>query len=341
MATVTNPDFDAAALNSVEPDTATRHQLRLAHLSDLEVPREVVGDIFAKATESSLVLRLPGARQIPVGIGETVVRVGGTEPEAGQVGGTTLVSREGAVKPYTGVSWANKVFSPCKFAATITESSEFEEADPEGFAASIETKMVSAIYRAVDMAVLHGKDNITGAALNGIATNGYINATTNRVNLDGVANDAMYDTLLDGYAKVVDNDLDYDFTGWAADKRVRVPLLRAKDAEGRPAFQTSPDLRESFGSLMGLPVEFGKAVSGAIGANTDSGVRLFGGDFGQLAFGFANQIKLRRNDTGMAGDINLFETNQVAILIEVTFGWLVNDPEAFVAYTADGNPATS
>src|SRR5690606_14242020 len=64
-------------------------------------PQEVVGDIFSKAQEQSALMTL--GRQVPVGINETVVRVGDQFPEAGQVGtGTTLEDREGAEKPVSG-----------------------------------------------------------------------------------------------------------------------------------------------------------------------------------------------------------------------------------------------
>jgi HK97 family phage major capsid protein len=340
--TVTNPDFDPDAQNSVTPDQADRHQLRLAHLNDEDVPREVVTGLLRKVEEQSLLTRL--GTKIRVGYGDTTIRVDGTNPEAGQVGvGTAVGQREGYEKPRSGFSWNRQSFGPIKLAVIVTASSEFERVDPDGFASEVEGKLVDAISRATDLAAFQNRDAITGSALLGTTLNGYINETTNRINLDGVTGLDLNDAFIDGYEMVNNSSEDFDFNGWAADKRLRGSLMRARNDQGEPVFQAgnSTNLRDQFGNLLGLPLAFGKAVSGLIGASADTGVRLVGGDFGRLFYGFADSIEIKRTNVGSIGAVNLWTTNQVAWMAEVTMGWLVQDPDAFVVYTSDGNPSTS
>jgi HK97 family phage major capsid protein len=117
---------------------------------------------------------------------------------------------------------------------------------------------------------------------------------------------------------------------------MRPHFLTARDPQGNQIFQAALNLTDPFDTIAGLRVEYGKAVAGRIGTSADTGVRMFAGDFSQIVYGYADQITLKRTDVGTIGkdgeQINLWQTNQVAYLVEVTFGWLVNDPSAFVAY---------
>ena len=77
-------------------------------------------------------------------------------------------------------------------------------------------------------------------------------------------------------------------------------------------------------------------MSGRIGAAGGTPVKLIGGDFSQLVYGYATNIEFKRSTETTISDgtntINLWQTNQVAYLVEVTFGWLVNDTNAFVVF---------
>lgn len=291
------------------------------------LPKELVGPVFDKAQEQSLVLRA-GARQIPVGYGETVISTTTQRPEVGQVGGTTTASREGAEKPLSGVGWGSQSFSPIKLATIVTVSEEFANANVDGLYAQITDDLGFAIGRGIDLAVLHNKRPDTGAALVGTAINKSVNATTKRVELDPAGNVA--DQLIAGYSTVVADG--FDFTGFAADPRFRPTLLTARDSNGSPVFQATPNLRDQVDSILGLPVRYGRGVSGQLGAATDTGARAFAGDWSQLVYGYADQVTIRTDRSATVGGVSMFQTNQIALLIEVTFGWLVNDVDAFVAY---------
>jgi hypothetical protein len=77
----------------------------------------------------------------------------------------------------------------------------------------------------------------------------------------------LYADLATGVGKVVDNN--YDFTGFAADKRLMVDAMLSTDSVGRPLFvgqDTTPSLggglTSGAGYLAGLPAYFSQGVSG-------------------------------------------------------------------------------
>lgn len=299
------------------------------------LPKTVVGDIFSKAKDQSILMSL--GKQIPVSINETVITAPGPDPEAGQVGGTTLASREGALKPLTGIDWGTeKSFMPIKLAVIVTVSEEFARENVEGMYSELAGKLSGAIARGADLAVFHGRSALTGAALVGIENNGFLSKTTNEVvlNMAAGANPSLAEQIITGYDLVVeDEEKGYDFTGFAAVPRLRSKLAVARDANGDRILGGGPvSLAAAQSDLLGLPLTYGRIVGGKVGASTRTNVQIIGGDFSQLAYGFADQIKVKVTDTATVGGVSMWQTNQIAILAEATFGWYVNDTDAFVKY---------
>ncbi|AGT20546.1 major capsid protein [Mycobacterium phage Monet] len=335
-----------ATLNELAPNTAgSNHQGRLAHVPSDLLPKEIVGPIFDKAQESSLVLRL--GENIPISYGETIIPTTVKRPEVGQVGvGTSNEQREGGTKPLSGTAWDTRSVSPIKLATIVTVSEEFARMNPAGLYTKLQGDLAYAIGRGIDLAVFHGKSPLTGSALQGIDTNNVIANTTN-VDYLQTGTAPLLDRFLDGY-DLVSANTDVDFNGWAADPRYRARLLRSqayRDANGN-VDPTRINLAAATGDLLGLPVQFGKAVGGDLGAATDSKVRVVGGDFSQLKYGFADEIRVKMSDTATLTDntsptpqtVSMWQTNQIAILIEVTFGWLLGDKQAFIKFVDDEDP---
>ncbi|ACE79764.1 major capsid protein [Mycobacterium phage Ajay] len=335
-----------ATLNELAPNTAgSNHQGRLAHVPSDLLPKEIVGPIFDKAQESSLVLRL--GENIPISYGETIIPTTVKRPEVGQVGvGTSNEQREGGTKPLSGTAWDTRSVSPIKLATIVTVSEEFARMNPAGLYTKLQGDLAYAIGRGIDLAVFHGKSPLTGSALQGIDTNNVIANTTN-VDYLQTGTTPLLDRFLDGY-DLVSANTDVDFNGWAADPRYRARLLRSqayRDANGN-VDPTRINLAAATGDLLGLPVQFGKAVGGDLGAATDSKVRVVGGDFSQLKYGFADEIRVKMSDTATLTDntsptpqtVSMWQTNQIAILIEVTFGWLLGDKQAFIKFVDDEQP---
>lgn len=324
-----------ATLNELAPNTPdVNHQGRLAHVPSDLLPKELVGPIFDKAQETSLVLKM--GQTIPVGYGDTVIPTTVKRPEVGQVGvGTSNEQREGGVKPLSGTAWDTRSFAPIKLATIVTVSEEFARTNPKGLYTKLQGDLAYAIGRGIDLAVFHGKSPLTGSALQGIDTANVIANTTNVKNLTA---GNVYSGLIDGY-DLVSADSNNEFDGWAVDPRYRSTLVREgawRDNNGNidPA---RINLAARGGDVLGLPAQFGRAVGGDLGAATDSGIRVFGGDYSQLRYGFADQIRVKMTDTASISDgtntYSMWQTNQLAILIEVTFGWVLGDKEAFVKFT--------
>lgn len=331
-----------AMLNELAPNSTNDHQGRLAYVPDDLIPKTITSAMFDKAQESSLVLRL--GEQIPISYGETVIPMQTKRPEVGQVGtGTTNALREGGTKPLTGIAWDSKSVQPIKLAGIVTVSSEFARTNPQGFYSKIQSDLGLAIGRGVDLAVFHGKQPLSGAALAGITSTNVLNNTTNVVNLDTVPGPGnLYDELIAGYEMV---STDFDFDGWAVDTRMRARLIREgaeRDVNGNLVNPQLVNFNSSQGNILGFPVQYGKAVVGDLGAATASTTKIIGGEFNQLKWGFADQVSIKVSDqvtlTDGSSTISMWQTNQVAILIEVTFGWMVGDLDAFVKFT---NPSGS
>ena len=212
-----------AGLNELLPNAADNHQGRLATVPDDLFPKTITDTMFEKAQENSLVLRL--GRRIPVSFGETVIPVNVKRPEVGQVGtGTTNAQREGGTKPLTGVAWDSKVMQPIKLATIVTVSEEFARTNPQGFYSQLQSDLGFAIGRGIDLAVFHGKQPLTGAALQGISADNVLNNTTKIVNTDTVTTNNLYDELIAAYSLVTADDFDFD--GWAVDTRFRPRLIQ-------------------------------------------------------------------------------------------------------------------
>lgn len=326
-----------AQINELAPNTATNHQGRLAYVPDNLLPKTITGPIFQKAQESSLALRL--GTPIPVTFGETVIPVTTKRPEVGQVGtGTTNAQREGGVKPLSGTAWSSKSFQPIKIATIVTFSEEFAKTNPQGFYDQIRTDLAFAIGRGIDLAVFWGKQPLTGGALLGIDASNVIGNTTNAVNFPDTATTSVFDDLLAGYDLVSANP-DFEFNGWAVDPRFKSTLIReaaARDITGKTLNVSDVNLAAGVGDILGYSAHYGRAVSGQLGAAPDTGIRVIGGDFSQLRIGFADSIRYKFTDTATLSDgtntVSLWQTNQAALLVEVTFGWVLGDQKAFVKF---------
>lgn len=322
--------------NELAPNTPARHQGRLAYVPDDLLPPTLVGPIFEKAQETSLVMRM--GTPIEVDYGETSIPVTTARPEVGQVGvGTRNQDREGYRKPVSGSAWDTKTFAPIKLATIVTASDEFVRKNPLGLYTKMQGDLAFAIGRGVDLAVFHGKQPINGAPLLGIEASNVLANTPNVVTLPADRRASVYESLLTGYEIVVEDE---DFTAWAVDPRFRARLIRdgaERDVNGNLVNPAEINLNAQSGNILGIRSEYGRAVAGDLGAATNSGIKVIGGDFSKLRYGFADEIRVKVSDQatltdGAGNTVNLWQTNQVALLIEVTMGWILGEPDAFVAF---------
>lgn len=290
-------------------------------------PKTVVKGIWDNVLKGSVVQQLAGS--VPVSINGTAIPIPVGQPTAGIVA-------EGGLKPVATLASKVKTVTPVKAAVMILFSEETAKADPLGEYSRIQKALGEAIARAIDTAIIHGIDATTGTAITGKES---LVSTTKNTVIDPAQTVPGYLTkqLSAAYDSVVldDNDeAEYGFDHFLFAPKFRSSLVNALDAQGRPLYQSSPDITAKFGTVMGVPTTYSRAVSGYEKAKTGAAKLLgVGGDFKDaLRLGFVETITYRKA-TERAGGVDLFDRNMGAILAEAQFGWVLRDPKAFTKIT--------
>jgi hypothetical protein len=216
------------------------------------LPPTITGPIFAKATEQSAVMSL--ARKVPLSVtANTAIPVPMDVPVADWVA-------EGGVKPAAQVGVGVKIMTGKKVALLVPVSEEVANTNPAGLYDLMQQDLPTAIARAFDYAAINGKSMRTGAA--GPFPD-YLALATSTAALGTTANSAggLYVDIVTGAGKVVDKN--YDFTGIAADPRLKIDAQLQVDTQGRPLYTDSMNnAGTSGGNIAGFPAYFNKGVSG-------------------------------------------------------------------------------
>ena len=295
--------------------------------NDAAFPKTVVKGIWDNVLKGSVVQQLAGS--VPVSINGTAIPIPVGQPTAGIVA-------EGGLKPVATLASKVKTVTPVKAAVMILFSEETAKADPLGEYSRIQKALGEAIARAIDTAIIHGIDATTGTAITGKES---LVSTTKNTVIDPAQTAPGYLTkqLSAAYDSVVLDDEDeaeYGFDHFLFAPKFRSSLVNALDAQGRPLYQSSPDITAKFGTVMGVPTTSSRAVSGYEKAKTGAAKLLgIGGDFKDaLRLGFVETITYRKA-TERAGGVDLFDRNMGAILAEAQFGWVLRDPKAFTKIT--------
>lgn len=285
----------------------------------ISLPKEYAATVLGKAFEESVVGKLTPSEPLPLGDYVIPQYDGGFE-----VG----VVAEGTRKPVGTPAISNKVISPIKLAGIIVVSQEVVKRDPGAMMSIVEQDMINAISRGIDFGILFGKSAATGTDITGALA---VNQTTNRVEL---TNADLAPQLLAGYdlAAAAANSAP---TGFAFDSRFRAKVAIAAQ-QAKPLMPAIPNLAVATDTVAGLPAAYGNVVSGRIGAQPDTKVKGFVGDWSKVRWGFGDAINLTRSDQATIVDgtntYNLFQDNLIALRVECTVGWTIMDVRAFAAY---------
>ncbi len=274
--------------------------------------------IFEKAAQLSVVQR--SARQVPLGINGQSIPVVTGKVSAGWVA-------EGAQKPASKGSMALKTIDPKKLAAIAVVSAEVVRANPGGYMDLLRPQIAEAFATAFDAAALHGTSSP-------FATNIDTGSSVQEFTGTTPAFTAVYDDINAGLATLV--NADKDPTGFVWDRRMEPVLNGAKDTAGRPLFLDATYTEGAgpirAGRMLGYDAYVGRGVYAATG-------KIYGylGDWSQAVWGSVGGISYKVSTeatvTINGALVSLFENNLVAILAEAEYGFLVNDPAAFVRYT--------
>lgn len=224
----------------------------LSSINNSLLPPSITGPIFDQAVEESSVMAL--ARRVPLAVNaNTSIPVSMDVPTAGWVA-------EGAAKPVGNGQVGIKTMTGKKVALLVPVSAEIAQTNAAGLYDQLRQDLPTAIARAFDYAAIHGLDLRTGAA--GPFTD-YLKKGVTSIELGTTAQAAggMFADLVTGEKRVV--DAGYDFSGFAADPRVKPTLKLTTDTQGRPLWVDSPTDGRLAGNLIGYPAYYNRGVSGA------------------------------------------------------------------------------
>lgn len=224
----------------------------LSSVNPTLLPPTVAGPIFDQIEELSAVQNL--ARRVPLALtAETVIPVNMDIPVPGWVA-------EGGSKPVSNAAVGIKRMSGKKLAVIVAVSEEVGRGNPAGLYSQLRQDLPIGFARAFDHACIHGKDLRTGGAS---PFADYLKSTpfSQELGTTAQASGGMYADLVKGEAQIV--DAGFDFTGFAADPRLKPTLKLQVDTQGRPIWVDNPQNGFAGGDLIGYPAVFNRGVSGS------------------------------------------------------------------------------
>ncbi|GAA2008061.1 phage major capsid protein [Nocardioides kribbensis] len=228
----------------------------LSSINNTLLPPTITGPIFDQAIESSAVMSL--ARRVPLSVNaQTAIPVSMDIPAAGWVS-------EGGQKPVGSGAMSVKTMVGKKVALLVPVSQEIAMTNAAGLYAQLRQDLPTAIARAFDYAAIHGLDLRTGGAG---PFSDYLKKGASAVEL-GTASQGtggMFADLVQGEKLVT--DAGYDFSGFAADPRLKPTLKLTTDTQGRPLWVDSPTDGSIAGNLIGYPAAYNRGVSGTYRRN--------------------------------------------------------------------------
>lgn len=227
---------------------------------------------------------------------------------------------QGADKASTGGSFGVVTAKPHKAQVTMRFNEEVQWADEDyqlGVLSELAAAGGVALSRALDLGLYYRINPLTGTAIS--AWTNYLNTTTKRVEITSSSAPDMDIEAAVGLVIGAQKSV----TGIALDPSYAWTLATARFADGRKKF---PEL--GFGvnlsSFQGLPASVGDTVSGRPEA-ADTKVRAIVGDFRSgIRWGVQRDIPLeliKYGDPDGQGDLK--RKNQIALRLEIVYGWYV------------------
>lgn len=290
---------------------------------DITLPKTIAAGLWERAQTGSTVSALSGSE--PMKFGEVDIMTFETRPRAEYVG-------EGGDKASSEAGFGLKTASPHKVHVTMRFNQEVQWADEDhqlNVLNTLSNAGADALARALDLGVYHAVNPLTGATVASITEK--ITDTTNRAELAGNP-DVEFETA----AGLVIAD-EWSPNGVAFDPKFAWTLATARYDDGRKKF---PDLGlgQNVSNFMGLNASVSTTVSGVPEA-ADTNVRAIVGDFTQLRWGVQRQVPVEMIQYGDPdGQGDLKRKNQIALRLEVVYGWAIMALDAFALLTAPTAP---
>lgn len=297
------------------------------------LPKEISSEIWANTQEASAVMQL--ARQITIpGSGVTIPVITG-DAEADWVAET-------AEKPVSRATLSSKQITPYKLAVIEPFSNEFRRDLPAVYA-ELARRLPNAIAKKFDQTVFG-----TSAPGSNFATLGGATAVPIAPHASN-AKLSTYAGLVNAYNSVAGSG--GALTGWALASQAKGLLLKQTDPNGRPLLFDSIQAGSPIAQLLGESVAY---TQGVYAAGTPNQIG-FAGDWQSAVFGMVEGIRVSVSEEATITDgtvtvgagetavqipnqLNLWQRNMFAILVEVEIGFQVRDLARFVKLT-DGTVA--
>lgn len=288
------------------------------------LPRNIADGMVKDAKSSSVVAKLSPTE--PMRFGDVDIITFNDQPKAEFVD-------EGAEKSSSKGAFGVVTAKPRKAQVTQRFNQEVQWADDDYKLSVLKTLSDAgslALSRALDLGVIHRINPLTGNPIT--SWTNWLNNTSKRVEIGA---DPELDIeaavgLVLGAGKPV--------TGLALDPTYAYTLATARYADGRKKF---PDVGygTNITNVNGLNVAVGDTVSGRPEA-ADTGVRGLVGDFGSgIRWGVQKNIPvelIKYGDPDGGGDLK--RKNQIALRLEIVYGWYVFEDRFAAIEVADEDP---
>lgn len=287
--------------------------------SDAQVlmPRNIADGMIQDTRSTSVVARLSGRE--PMRFGEVDYIVFNDFPKMEYVA-------EGANKASTEAGFTSVTAKPYKGQVTVRFNEEVLWADEDyqlGVLREVAAAGQVALSRGLDLGLIHRINPLTGQVIAG--WNNYVTATNKSVTLGSGGKEA--DAIIRDAVGLLVND-SKDVNGLALDPKVSWDLAGLQALSGGQPTGTPRYPQLGFGTnitdFLGLPTAQGNTVSGVPEAS-DTGVRAIVGDFQNgIRWGVQRDLPveiIRFGDPDGQGDLK--RKNQVALRMEIVYGWYV------------------
>lgn len=285
--------------------------------SDIKnLPRTVADGLIKDAQDLSTVAQLSGRE--PMKFGNIDYITFNDVPKAEFVA-------EGADKGHTTGSFDSVTATPKKAQVTMRFNEEVLWADEDhqlGVLSELSRAGGEALARALDLGLYHRINPLTGTEIS--EWTNYLTTTGRRVEATGNPETDLEDAL--GALLDPDTGKVVRPTGIALDPSYGFQIATARNADGVRLF---PDvsLLQTPGNLMGLRSVAGDTVSGRPEVEDGVGIKAIVGDFqGGIRWGVQRDLPLeviRFGDPDGQGDLK--RKNQIALRLEIVYGWYVFD----------------
>ncbi|GAA1579317.1 hypothetical protein ACIFOC_00451 [Leucobacter aridicollis] len=289
------------------------------------LPRTIADGLVKDTVGGSTIAALSGSE--PMRFGNVDIITFNGLPRAEFVG-------EGDQKGHTTGSFGSVTAKPRKAQVTMRFNEEVQWADEDhqlGVLSELAKAGGEALARALDLGVYHRLNPLTGAAITG--WDNYLNATTKRVEVADKP-----DLEVEQAIGLLVND-SKTVNGIAFDPSFAWTLATARYADGR---KKNPELGigVNLSSYEGLTASVSDTVSGRPEAGgetpTDLKTRAIAGDFrGGIRWGVQRNIPIemiKHGDPDGQGDLK--RKNQIALRLEIVYGWHVFADRFAVVETA-------